>query len=378
MRKVLLSYQLADSRASEPHIQNDLLDLLFAVRTQGSISAAARDMGLSYRHVWGQLKDWEVKLAQPLLQWERGQAALLTPFADKLLWTERLAQARLAPKIDAMRAELERTLALAFEANAHVLSLFASHDDALPQLQTHASGQGVHLDIQFGGSLSALEALNSGQCALAGFHVRDNPSATSLSARTYKPLLKTGEHKLLGFATRQQGLMVSAGNPRRIDDFKHIAQWRLRYVNRTSGSGTRVLLDELLKEQSVQAKQVLGYDRYEPSHSAVALAVASGEADVGLGAQSAAVAHGLSFVPLLQEHYYLVCRKQVLSQPAVQALQLILQSPEWSTLLGTVPGYLSYQSGKVLSLRQALQWWQLKPKVGSKAESAREVRRLVG
>jgi putative molybdopterin biosynthesis protein len=367
MRKVLLSYQLADSRASEPHIQNDLLDLLFAVRTQGSISAAARDMGLSYRHVWGLLKDWEVKLGQPLLLWERGQAALLTPFADKLLWTERLAQARLAPKIDAMRAELERTLALAFEANAHVLSLFASHDDALPQLQTHASGQGVHLDIQFGGSLSALEALNSGQCALAGFHVRDNPSATSLSARTYKPLLKTGEHKLLGFATRQQGLMVAAGNPRRIDGIKHIAQWRLRYVNRASGSGTRVLLDELLKEQGVQAKQVMGYDRYEPSHSAVALAVASGEADAGLGTQSAAVTHGLSFVPLLQEHYYLVCRKQVLSQPAVQALQLILQSAEWSNLLGTVPGYLSYQSGKVLSLRQALQWWQLKPKAGSQA-----------
>ena len=208
MRKVLLSYQLAHSRSPEPHIHNDLLALLYSVRTQGSISAAARHLGLSYRHVWGSLKEWESTLGQPLLFWERGQAALLTPFADKLLWTERLAQARLAPKIEAMRAELERTLALAFESNAHVLSLFASHDDALPRLQAHAAGLGVHLDIQFGGSLSALEALNSGQCALAGFHVREHPDASSLSALTYKPLLKTGEHKLLGFASRPRKMFA--------------------------------------------------------------------------------------------------------------------------------------------------------------------------
>lgn len=362
MRKVRLSYQLAPDRSPEPHIHNDLLALLYAVRTQGSISAAARQIGMSYRHVWGLLKEWETTLGQPLILWERGQAAQLTPFADKLLWTERLAQARLAPQIEALRAELERTLSLAFEPNAHVLSLFASHDDALPRLQSHAAGQGVHLNIQFGGSVSALEALNSGECALAGFHVREHPGGDSLSARTYKPLLKTGEHKLLGFATRQQGLMVAAGNPRQIDGLKRLSQWRMRYVNRSPGTGTRVLLDELLQEQGLEPHQVLGYERCEPSHSAVALAVASGQADAGLGTQSAAAAHGLGFVPLVQEHYYLVCRKQVLEQTAVQALQAILQSSAWLSQLSHVSGYAPHQSGQVLSLRQVLPWWQLKPK----------------
>ena len=364
MRKVRLSYQLAPDRSPEPHIHNDLLALLYAVRTQGSISAAARQIGMSYRHVWGLLKDWETTLGQPLILWERGQAAVLTPFADKLLWTERLAQARLAPQIEALRAELERTLALAFEPNAHVLSLFASHDDALPRLQSHAAGHGVHLNIQFGGSVKALEALNSGECALAGFHVREHPAAGSLSARTYKPLLKTGEHKLMGFATRQQGLMVAAGNPRQIDGLKRLSQWRMRYVNRSPGTGTRVLLDELLHEHGLEPTQLLGYDRCEPSHNAVALAVASGQADAGLGTQSAAAAHGLGFVPLMKEHYYLVCRKQVLEQASVQALQAILQSPAWLEQLTHVLGYAPHHNGKVLSLRQVLPWWALKPKRG--------------
>ena len=107
MRKIALSYQLSAQRERDTLIRNQLMDLLQAVRSEGSISAAARKLGLSYRHVWGLLKEWELTIGQPLIVWERGQSAQLTPFADKLLWTERLAQARLAPKIEALRADLE-------------------------------------------------------------------------------------------------------------------------------------------------------------------------------------------------------------------------------------------------------------------------------
>jgi len=242
MRKVELSYQLSAERGSAALIRNPLMDLLFAVRTQGSISGAARQLGLSYRHVWGQLKDWEKTLGQELIVWERGQAAQLTPFADKLLWTERLAQARLGPKIEALRAELERTLALAFDPSAHVLSLYASHDDALPRLQDcAATTASLHLDIQFCGSVDAIRALNEGRCVLAGFHAREHPAADSLTARTYRPLLQPGLHKLIGFARRTQGLMVARGNPLRIDSLARAARWKARYVNRLPSAGTRVL-----------------------------------------------------------------------------------------------------------------------------------------
>jgi putative molybdopterin biosynthesis protein len=57
-----------------------------------------------------------------------------------------------------------------------------------------------------------------------------------------------------------------------------------------------------------------------------------------------------------------VCRKQVLEQASVQALQTILQSPAWLEQLTHVLGYAPHHNGQVLSLRQVLPWWDLKPK----------------
>lgn len=122
-----------------------MLDVLHAVRDQGSISGAARALNLSYRHVWGQLKAWEAELGHELLVWDRGQSARLTPFADKLLWAERLAQARLAPQIGALKAELERAMATVFDESTQVLALHASYDDALNSHKNKNYATTVHL-----------------------------------------------------------------------------------------------------------------------------------------------------------------------------------------------------------------------------------------
>ena len=220
--------------------------LLQAVRDSGSISMAAKSLGLSYRHVWGELKRWEQLMSQPLIVWEKGQPARLTEFADKLLWAERQAQARLAPQISALQAELEKTFAMAFDPASHVLTVYASHDDALVRLREHAASQGLHLDMRFCGSVDAIRALNEGRCTVAGFHAPMQPAADSLVARTYRPLLKTGQHKLIGFAVREQGLMVQAGNPLGLKTMQDLAQPGVRLVNRSLGTGTRLLLDEWL------------------------------------------------------------------------------------------------------------------------------------
>ena len=74
-----------------------MIDLLHAVSEHGSISAAAKALGLSYRHAWGELRRWEAELGRPLIVWDKGQPARLAEFGQKLLWAERQAQARLAP-----------------------------------------------------------------------------------------------------------------------------------------------------------------------------------------------------------------------------------------------------------------------------------------
>ncbi|MEO7399796.1 MAG: substrate-binding domain-containing protein [Polaromonas sp.] len=358
MHKVELSYLLSPQRGKDALIRNPLMDLLHAVREQGSISRAAKALELSYRHVWGALKDWEQTLGRSLIVWDKGQRARLTEFGEKLLWAERQAQARLAPQIEALRGDIERAFSTAFDDSAHVLTLYASHDAALSALRDHTSPHGLHLDIRFMGSVDAIAALNAGRCMMAGFHTRDQPGRQSAAAQAYRSLLKPGLHKLIGFAHRRQGLIVAPGNPLRISGLADLKR-PTRYVNRSDGTGTRVLLDDLLAEAGMTSSDIEGYASGEPSHSAVAQAVASGAADAGLGIEAAAREKGLGFVPLVQERYHLVCLKSELPTPQVQALLKELQGAEWQTKLDSLPGYSGEraQGGKVLSLRAVLPWW---------------------
>lgn len=365
-----MSYCLAAERPVRgnggPLLSNPMMDVLHAVRERGSISAAARQLDLSYRHVWGQLKEWETELGQELLVWERGQAARLSPFGQRLLMAERLAQARLGPQVEHLRVELERAFALAFEdtpAGGELLTLYASHDHALSELQDFAAHdarapQPLYLDIRFCGSVDAIRALNEGRCQLAGFHTQPFADAGSRTARTYRPLLRPGLHKIIGFARRSQGLMVAPGNPLRLRDLADVVRLRARFVNRALGTGTRLLLEELLTQRGLNPSEVVGYGREEHSHAAVAQAVASGDADAGLGTEYAARSQGLDFVPLMDERYLLVCLKSALEQAPVQQLLDRLRSARWQQRLQALAGYQSDHPGEVAAMKRLLPWWR--------------------
>lgn len=357
MQQVNLAYHLTAAKVQKGTLSNPMIDTLQAVAAHGSILAASKALGLSYRHVWGELKKWEKELNQPLLHWERGQAAQLTAFGHRLLYADAQAKARLAPQIEALQAELERGLALAFDPHAKVIALHASHDEALSRLRTHVAKANLHLDISFTGSVDALRALNDGRCLVAGFHARLPAQADSLAARTYRDLLIPGQHKILGFVQRSQGLIVGRGNPLKIKNLADIAARKLRYINRPAGTGTRVLLDELLLDAKLSKASITGYRKTEPSHQAAALAVAQGAADAALGIEAVALSQACSFVPLVQERYALVCHAQALNDPAVQLLAKQLKSAAWLSELSTMAGYAPLQSGKVLKMTETLPWW---------------------
>lgn len=372
MRTVELSYLLMPQGARRELggalLRNPMMDTLQAVRECGSIAGAARLLGLSYRHVWGQLKQWEAELGHALIVWERGQAALLSPFGERLLMAERLAQARLGPQVESLRAEMERAFARAIEsaaqtgASSEVLTLHASHDQALNELQDMASTgldgrPPLYLDIRFCGSVDALRALNEGRSLLAGFHTQPWASASSLSARAYRPLLKPGRHKLLGFARRTQGLIVQPDNPLRLSGLRDVARLQARFVNRAAGTGTRLLLDELMAQSGLDPIDIAGFDTVEASHAAVAQAVASNSADVGLGTEDAARRAGLGFVALTEERYLLACLKESLALPAVQQLITLLRHPAWQSRLDALPGYSSDHCGEVAAMKRLLPWW---------------------
>ena len=344
-------------------LHNPLFDLLSAVHEHGSIQRAAKAMAASYRHVWGALKTWEDTLGEPLVTWTKGQPARLTPFAERLLWAETRARARMTPHIEALRAELEHVLAQALDGSQQVLTIFASHDLGLPLLRDLASQHhDLHIELRFAGSVDALRALAAGRCLVAGLHVPPLlGQGSTLFAKAMKPWLKPGRHKLIGCLRRRQGLMVASGNPFGLTGLADLTQPGLRYLNRQPGSGTRLLMDHLLQEHAIDVASIRGYDTVaEDSHVAVAAAIASGAADVGPGIEAAATRFGLDFIPLVDEDYFLVCLKDALDHPAVAQLRAGLADPAWPLALQALPGYQAQRAGEVLALTQALPWWHFR------------------
>jgi putative molybdopterin biosynthesis protein len=362
-RGIHLEYRFAPdarTRQAGAELANPLVDLLRTLRDSGSISAAARTLGNSYRHTWGALKQWEATLGAPLVVWVKGQNARLTPLAERLLWAETRARTRLAPHIEALRSELEHVLALAFDAEHEAITLYASHDLALPLLRERADAQGLHIELRFSGSTDALQALAHGRCDVAGFHVpRLRSGDAPTVARSLKGLLKPGRHKLIACHRRQQGLLAARGNPREVIGLPDLMRPGLRFVNRQPGSGTRLLTEHLLTAAGIAPESVAGFHGpCEDTHVAVAAAIASGSADVGIGIEAAASQFGLHFVPLVEEDYYLVCLKEALDTPGIQRLRKLLTTVVWSDALLSLAGNAPHdEAGRVLSLTQALPWW---------------------
>jgi putative molybdopterin biosynthesis protein len=358
---VHLRYSFEPGEQHGAALGNPLFELLAAVVEAGSIRHAARTLGMSYRYVWDALRKWERLLGVPLIDWAQGRRARPTAFALKLLWAERRVRTRMQSDIETLRGDLGRVLSDAHDERHQLLSIRASHDLALPVLQRHvAASSDLHLDLGFQGSVEALRALNAGECQVAGFHVPALRGAAPAFARALKPLLKPGLHQLIACARRMQGMMVRREHAAAVRTFPDLVSERLRFVNRQPGSGTRLLIAHLMSEHGIAPESLSGYaDHSEHSHVAVALCVASGVADAGVGVEAAALQFGLHFVPLVEESYFLACLDASLQQPAVQRLREVLAGSRWREILGQLPGYHPAPgAGSLLVLEDALPWWR--------------------
>jgi molybdate-binding protein len=148
--------------------------------------------------------------------------------------------------------------------------------------------------------------------------------------------------------------MVAARNPLRITRLRDLARARVRFVNRQSGSGTRLLLDRLLAAERLRAAQIHGYPQEEFTHAAVAATVASGMADAAFGIEAAARQHGLAFVPLATERYFLAARKATLERPAPRKFVAALAGKAYARILRGLPGYAAPPAFDPLTVQQAL------------------------
>jgi len=362
MIRVKLQYEWQLQPGGGHAVEPILFRVLYAIHASGSLAGAARTARLSYRHVWGLMGKWERMFGKPLVKLNRGRGAELTEFGQKLLWAEQLVQARLAPELESVGHEIERALSRVTEASPTRLAICASHDLALAQLRDRlAQTEGLKLDLRFLGSLASLAALSKGQCSIAGFHIAEGmePSATAMFRRYLKPR----QHKLIGLATRTQGLMVAKGNPKNIHDLSDLTRNGVRLINRQRDSGSRVEFDELLSGAGIDPASIDGYHTEEFTHLAIAATVAGGMADAGYGIRAAAAHYGLDFIPLLTERYYLACRSDSMEEPLQASLVELLHGPELREILSGMPGYGTAITGKFYDVGDVLPARRINPAV---------------
>jgi molybdate-binding protein len=95
------------------------------------------------------------------------------------------------------------------------------------------------------------------------------------------------------FARWEEGLVVAPGNPKDIRKIDDLHRRSVSLVNRERGSGSRALLDGLIRSAGLTAKGFRGYERVAYGHLAAAHAVLVGEADCCIATRSAAQMFGL-------------------------------------------------------------------------------------
>jgi putative molybdopterin biosynthesis protein len=233
---------------------------------------------------------------------------------------------RLLRDLDAV----ERTI-VAIGSHDPVLDLAASLLRARDPAQTLVSGPV--------GSLGGLVALRDGLCHVAGCHLLD-PESGEYTLPWIRRVLPGREVEVVRLVHREQGLIVAPGNPLGITGLEDLA--RLRYVNRQRGAGTRVLLDHELGRRGIEAGDINGYEREEPTHLAVAAAVAAGRVDAGLGVMSAARAFDLGFVRVAREPFDLVMAP---GEPAVAPLLELLADASFKAQVEALGGYSTEETG---------------------------------
>ena len=193
---------------------------------------------------------------------------------------------------------------------ANTIVFSGSHDLSIGLLEDALKRNAPHLKISATnvGSLGGLLAMQRGEAHVVGTHLLD-PKTGAYNLPDIRRHLGGHDVIVVNLVVREQGLLVAPGNPKKISSLRDLVRGDVQFVNRQPGAGTRVLLDYKLAKLRLRPERIRGYEREEFTHMAVAVAIASGLADCGLGVHSAANALCLDFIPVDKEEYDLVLRR---------------------------------------------------------------------
>src|SRR5262249_9268488 len=177
------------------------------------------------------------------------------------------------------------------------LVIMGSHDVALDVVVSALGERGWRARTIAVGSLGGGNAARRGECDIAPVHPVGPPTGVY-----HQQLLAPGLALVPG-GRRMQGLVFRPGDKRFEGGSAEaalqaaVADPAILMVNRNAGSGTRALIDSLLR-----GAKPAGYANQPRSHNSVAAAVAQDRADWGVAIAPVAHLYGLGFLPIAPGH----------------------------------------------------------------------------
>ncbi|MFB0958480.1 MAG: molybdopterin biosynthesis protein [Clostridiaceae bacterium] len=239
---------------------------------------------------------------------------------------------------ETIRVRLLRTLDEVHER----LTITGSHDICIDLLGDRMPINSTHV-----GSMGGVLAMRNQEALLAPVHVLEETDG-SYNLHLLKKYFPGNTHVLLRGPGRIQGLMVKKGNPDGIHSIHDLTRPDVLFMNRQRGSGTRIFVDHLLRQEAINPEQIQGYEREATTHTTVAAAVAQGNATAGAGVLSAALALNLDFIPLGQEHYDFLVARDNLEDERIQAFLGYLRSDSFRLEVEERGGFLTVVLGMIL------------------------------
>lgn len=220
-----------------------------------------------------------------------------------------------------------------------VVLITGSHDLSIDYLADMIRDKGIHLASSHIGSMGGLLALKKGFCHLAPMHMLDDDGDYNIPY--LKKYFPDEELVLICVGERVQGIAS-----RDVLGFDDITSHR--FINRQRGSGTRMLLDHLLKQKGIRSDSIVGYDKEATTHLGVCLAIQSGDADLGMTINSAARAFSLPFIPIGVERYELVTTKKMFKEDnRIKKIVELIGSKNFKEVLLHLGGYETENTGVI-------------------------------
>lgn len=225
--------------------------------------------------------------------------------------------------------------------------IISGQDVVLDILANCLRQEGVNVARTYLSSFEGLLALYQGNVHAAACHLYDGSDYNASYVRSLMPGVPA---VLVNVSYRTQGFYVREGNPKGIRGWEDLGRKDIRILNRRPGASARIVLDLQLKKLGIPAAGVRGYDTVVESHLTVAAAVAEGEADLAIGTERISrKIDGINFIPLLEERFDIVIKKEMLHTAIGQRLLMVLNAPVFRGEVAYFSGNDYRDLGKVIT-----------------------------